>query len=192
MVGNTGFMKFVSTLQERPHAWARIRGSSEYPKLYGNVYFYQMRCGTLVAAEIAALPQPEGQCAAGIFGFHIHAGTQCAGKEDDPFGQALAHYDPHACPHPQHAGDMPPLFGNQGYGFQVFLTDRFSVREILGRTVILHSGPDDFTTQPAGNAGQKIACGQIRAWAGHSWKLTPAEQPEAPNGAAESDPPDSW
>lgn len=42
------------------------------------------------------------------------------------------------------------------------LTDRFRVRDIIGRTVVIHSGPDDFHTQPAGNAGEKIACGVIR------------------------------
>lgn len=57
---------------------------------------------------------------------------------------------------------MPPLFSNRGYAFQAFLTDRFTVLEILGRTVIIHDGTDDFTSQPAGNAGARIACGVIR------------------------------
>ena len=54
-------------------------------------------------------------------------------------------------------------FDEFAYAFQIFLTDRFTICEIVGRTVIVHSGPDDFTTQPSGNAGSKIACGQIRA-----------------------------
>lgn len=41
-------------------------------------------------------------------------------------------------------------------------TDRFSVGEIIGRTVVIHSDPDDFHSQPAGNAGEKIACGVIQ------------------------------
>ena len=41
-------------------------------------------------------------------------------------------------------------------------TDRFCVEEIIGKTVIIHNDPDDFHTQPAGNAGKKIACGVIR------------------------------
>ena len=41
------------------------------------------------------------------------------------------------------------------------LTDRFSVSDILGRTLVIHISPDDFTTQPSGNSGKKIACGQI-------------------------------
>ena len=42
------------------------------------------------------------------------------------------------------------------------LTGRFRVGEIIGRSVVLHSDPDDFHTQPSGNAGMKIACGVIR------------------------------
>jgi len=37
------------------------------------------------------------------------------------------------------------------------------VKEIIGKTLIIHSAVDDFTSQPAGNAGEKIACGKIRA-----------------------------
>ena len=85
------------------------------------------------------------------------------GTPVDPFSDALTHYNPDTCAHPQHAGDLPPLFGNNGYAFSMFLTNRFSVSEIIGRTVILHSAPDDFTSQPAGNSGVKIACGVIVA-----------------------------
>ena len=58
---------------------------------------------------------------------------------------------------------MPPLFINDGYAFMIFLTDRFKVDEIIGRTVIIHSMPDDFTTQPSGNSGMKIACGVVES-----------------------------
>ena len=43
-----------------------------------------------------------------------------------------------------------------------FLTDRFTLKEIIGRTVVIHSMPDDFTSQPSGNSGEKIACGVIK------------------------------
>ena len=49
-----------------------------------------------------------------------------------------------------------------GGAYLAVLTDRFSVADVLGRTVVIHSGADDFHTQPAGNAGTKIACGVIR------------------------------
>ena len=77
------------------------------------------------------------------------------------FPNARAHYNPHDCHHPYHAGDMPPLFGADGYAFLTFVTSRFTVNEIIGKTIIVHSEPDDFSTQPSGNAGEKIACGVI-------------------------------
>ena len=55
---------------------------------------------------------------------------------------------------------LPGVSG--GHAFSVFLTDRFCVKDVIGRTVIIHGGSDDFTSQPAGNAGPKIACGEIR------------------------------
>ena len=53
------------------------------------------------------------------------------------------------------------LLGNQGYAFSVFYDKRYTIQEIIGRSVIIHEKPDDFTSQPAGNAGDKIACGTI-------------------------------
>ena len=74
----------------------------------------------------------------------------------------MKHYNPHGCDHPYHAGDLPPLFETSGLALSAFLTDRFTVDEVIGRTVIIHDQPDDFTTQPSGNSGTKIACGVIR------------------------------
>jgi Cu-Zn family superoxide dismutase len=79
----------------------------------------------------------------------------------DPFPSSGTHYNPNNCPHPYHAGDMPPLFGANGYAFLTFVTSRFTVNEIIGKTIIIHSMPDDFTTNPSGNSGEKIACGVI-------------------------------
>ena len=75
---------------------------------------------------------------------------------------AKAHYNPDNCEHPYHAGDMPPIFGNNGYAFSIFLTNRFCTDEIIGKTVIIHLQPDDFHSQPSGDSGAKIACGEIR------------------------------
>jgi len=77
----------------------------------------------------------------------------------DPFSDVMSHYNPNGCEHPYNDGDLPPLFGNGGYALCAFLTDRFSVNDVIGRTVIIHDQPDDFTTQPSGNSGTKIACG---------------------------------
>jgi Cu-Zn family superoxide dismutase len=102
-----------------------------------------------------------GKCKENIFAFHIHDGKSCTGNDTDPFANAKSHYNPHECSHPQHAGDLPPLFGNDGYAWSAILTNRFSIDEIIGNTIIIHSKPDDFTTQPSGNSGEKIACGVI-------------------------------
>lgn len=140
-----------------------VKGSQEYPDLYGMVSFYQAASGVLVMVQVHGLPQGSGNCPTNIFGFHIHEGNACTGNEEDPFADAGGHYNPRGCPHPAHAGDLPPLFGNRGYAFMTVFTDRFSVDEVIGRTVIIHAAPDDFTTQPAGNSGARIACGRITA-----------------------------
>lgn len=153
---------FPWILQQPAYAFAEIKGSPNYPAITGSVQFYQTAVGVLVSAQIIGLPVSEEICKDQIFAFHIHDGSSCTGTAQDPFANVLTHYNPLECPHPQHAGDLPPLWGNHGYAFQVFLTDRFSTDEIIGKTIVIHRNPDDFSTQPAGNAGEKIACGEIR------------------------------
>ena len=164
MTGNTPFHRMLNVLNHRPQAAASIHGSSKYPTISGYVYFYQMDCGVLVAAQVTGLPNATSDSPHRVFAFHIHSGPQCSGTKTDPFATALTHYNPGGVSHPNHAGDLPPLFGNHGYALLVFFTDRFSVCEIIHKTIIIHSGLDDFTSQPAGNAGEKIACGEIRAF----------------------------
>lgn len=153
-------------LRGRAQAAASIAGSGSCPDVSGTVRFYQTKEGVVVLAEVSGLPQGSSPCHERVFGFHIHKGSDCGGNMDDPFADAMSHYDPDGCEHPYHAGDLPPLFGNGGLALSLFLTNRFSVEEIIGRTVIIHDRPDDFTTQPSGNAGTKIACGVIRRTTG--------------------------
>lgn len=154
---------FTAVTKLPPDATALMHGDSTHPELSGTVRFYQTRAGVLVAAELFGLPFSDGVCMSPVFGFHIHSGAACSGIESDPFADTGTHYNPNDCPHPYHAGDLPPLFGNHGYAFSMFLIDRFSVKEIIGKTIIVHSSPDDFSTQPSGNSGSKIACGEITA-----------------------------
>lgn len=163
MPNSKRLIKIISKLRRTPDAMADIKGSEKYPDISGKVYFYQTDYGVIVAADISGLPYSEKKCSSRIFSFHIHSGESCTGNMTDTFADAMAHYNPHNCLHPCHAGDLPPLFGNSGYAFQLFLTDRFYVSEIIGKTVIIHAAPDDFTTQPSGNSGEKIACGAIEA-----------------------------
>ena len=156
------FAGYLSVLRRRPDARALIEGSDEYGSIHGMVRFYQTRRGVLVASEVMGLPQKDSPCDGSFFGFHIHSGESCSGNETDSFADALTHYNPENCSHPAHAGDLPPLLGNQGYAFQIVFTDRFNVREVIGKTIIIHSDADDFMSQPGGNAGVKIACGEIQ------------------------------
>lgn len=153
--------RFQNILRRSPDAEADVRGGPENPDIKGTVSFYRAGGGVLLVAQVQGLPQGSGTCLPNIFGFHIHEGSSCTGNAEDPFANAGMHYNPSNCLHPSHAGDLPPLFGNQGYAFMAFYTDRFSLDEVVGRTVIIHASPDDFTTQPSGNSGAKIACGRI-------------------------------
>jgi len=161
----------LAVLGGRAQAEARLAGSGDGAGISGTVRFYQTGRGAVIWAQAEGLPRGEGPCGGRIFGFHIHEGDECGGSMDDPFAHAMSHYDPEGCEHPYHAGDLPPLFGCGGQALSVFLTDRFTVDEVIGRTVIVHDRPDDFTSQPSGGAGAKIACGAIRRvgpcpWAG--------------------------
>ena len=140
----------------RPDAVAYMKGGPGAPDLSGQVRFYQERGRVLVVADISGLPQGNES---GFFALHIHEGGGCGGEG---FADTKGHYNPDQEPHPQHAGDLPPLLLCQGGAFLAVRTDRFRVRDILGRTVVIHSGSDDLHSQPAGNAGTKIACGVIR------------------------------
>ncbi len=154
-------INFYHLFRRLPNAVAVIRGREENIRIHGTVKFYQENGGVFVVADILGLPVSQEACNSRIFAFHIHDGLNCDGNEVDPFANAGSHYNPDGCLHPYHAGDMPPLFSANGRAFLAFLTDRFTVNEILGKTVIIHDSPDDFTTQPSGNAGNKIACGTI-------------------------------
>ena len=158
---NNNIPDFTQLLNNRPVAKAMVRGSSTYPNIRGDVWFYQTTNGVLVISDIEGLPKGS-QCSSPIFAFHIHEGDSCTGNNQDPFANAGTHYNPHRCPHPYHAGDLPPLFSANGFAFSSILTDRFTLDEIIGRTIIIHSSVDDLKTQPAGNSGAKIACGVIQ------------------------------
>ena len=151
----------ISLLRSRPQAHCRLRGGFQNPKIQGEVLFYQTKYGVFVVADVMGLPTSEASCAENIFAFHIHSGNECTLKGETPFITAGGHYNPDGCSHPNHRGDLPPLFEARGRAFFACLTDRFRCEEIIGRTLIIHEGKDDFTTDPSGNAGDRIACGVI-------------------------------
>jgi Cu-Zn family superoxide dismutase len=141
---------------------AELEGSPSYPNIMGTVKLYRARRGLIVEASVSGLPEAEADCGNSVFAMHIHNGSSCSGNSQDPFKNAGSHYNPTDCPHPEHAGDLPPLFSNDGYAWNAVYTQRFKLSEVIGLPVVIHLKPDDFTTQPSGNSGEKIACGIIR------------------------------
>ena len=102
--------------------------------------------------------------------FHIHEKGDCSSGDGMSAG---GHYNPGAKPHgPQnadhHAGDMPNVradgYGNASTAFIIKgVTVGNGAADIVGKGLVVHRDPDDYKSQPAGNAGPRIACAVIRA-----------------------------
>lgn len=159
MIQITPRLTFIRLIeQNRPQAVAWVRGNESHPQLSGLVKFYATQHGgVLIEAEIFGLPNIETPGSSDFYAFHIHEDGNCS----DDFDMTGGHYNPTNQPHPYHAGDMIPLMGNQGYAWTAFYDKRFTVPEIVGKSVIIHAKRDDFTTQPSGDAGEKVGCGVI-------------------------------
>jgi Cu-Zn family superoxide dismutase len=107
----------------------------------------------------------------GPHALHLHEKGDCSAPDASSAG---AHFNPGQASHgrwghpPHHLGDIGNIeIGQDGAGSLVLTTDRWSIGtgrpdDIAGRSVILHEGVDDFTSQPTGNAGGRIGCGVIR------------------------------
>lgn len=144
----------VNTLFTYPTVCARMEGSSEIHNLVGDVYLYPFLNGTLVVVDVEGIPF------SGFYGFHIHEHGPCmVGEGYTGFHDVGGHYNPTEQPHPYHSGDLPVLMSFEGHAFMVVYSDRFRPEEVLGRAIIIHEWPDDYTTQPTGNSGQHIGCG---------------------------------
>ncbi len=133
----------------------------------GTVTFNSTRSGMLhVVVELTGLPP-------GPHGFHVHEAGDCSIA--DGFSTAGGHYagdHSHGVqsddgPHP---GDFPNIHvaENEVAKLEIF-TDRLTIdgeenplMDEDGSAVIVHSGADDYTSQPSGEAGDRIACGVVR------------------------------
>jgi superoxide dismutase, Cu-Zn family len=133
-------------------------------KTTGEVTFEQIGDKVRVVAQVVGLkPNQE-------HGFHIHEVGDCSSGDGM---SAKGHFNPYGKPHgPQgsehHAGDMPSLKADaKGRAHLQVDLDVITVTpgpaSIVGRAVIVHANPDDYATQPTGNAGARIACGVIKA-----------------------------
>ena len=142
-------------LQGAPTARALLRGDSAHPRLLGEALFYPFLEGTLVLIRALGLPGD------GFFAVHIHEYGACRTGGDLAFHPAGGHYNPRGLPHPDHAGDLPVLLSSRGRAYALCYTGRFRPGQVVGRSVVLHAGPDDYRSQPAGDSGGRIACGVI-------------------------------
>jgi Cu-Zn family superoxide dismutase len=138
---------------------APTRGSSAT----GTVTFTQKGNIVVVAAKVSGL-------APGMHGFHIHEKGDCTSGDGMSAG---GHFNPLGKPHSyptivdRHAGDMPMLAadaaGNAAMTAELdVITIGSGAADVVGKAVIVHKDPDDFKTQPTGNAGARVACGVIR------------------------------
>ena len=138
-------------------AW--VADNKNNPKTSGLVRFYQpANGGVLVEAEFFGLPDSSTMGNSDFFAMHIHNFPDCG----HDFANVGTHFNPGKLPHPFHAGDLPPLLSNQGYAWMAFFDRRFTIEDIIGKSIIIHAHGDDFMTQPSGNPGKGIACGDIR------------------------------
>jgi len=130
----------------------------------GTATFVQHGSKVLVEASITGLP-PNSE-----HGFHIHEKGDCSsgdgmstGGHFNPLGKPHAHYTMME----RHAGDLPALkadaSGNATLVVEVgVITVTDGPTSVVGHGLIVHAQPDDYKTQPTGNAGARIACGVIQ------------------------------
>lgn len=115
--------------------------------------------GIRIAVEGMGMPP-------GVHGAHVHTAGRCDGPD---FTTAGGHWNPtmkqHGTQNPAgpHAGDLPNLaIAADGRGTLTMNLPAGTMAELLdadGAAFLIHAGPDDLKTDPAGNSGGRIACG---------------------------------
>ena len=134
-------------------------------KTFGEATFEQVGDKVRVAVFVQGLKPGQEH------GMHIHEVGDCSSGDGM---STKGHFNPHGKPHghhasaERHAGDLPALKANQEGRANVqididIITVAPGPASIVGRGLIVHADPDDYKTQPTGNAGARIACGVIRA-----------------------------
>jgi superoxide dismutase, Cu-Zn family len=131
----------------------------------GTVKISQDKKGVTFAVALSGIP-------AGPHGFHVHEKGDCGpGTKDGKPAAGLAagsHYDPdskksHKGPHGAgHKGDLPVLKADAKGVKQTVTAPNLKLSEILGRSLMVHEGGDNYTDQPENGGGAgRIACGVI-------------------------------
>ncbi len=111
----------------------------------------------------------------GEHGFHVHEGTSCGpDSTGTPGGAAGGHFNPLASPHgapsaapsDRHAGDLGNIVANaEGVAAGTVVDSVLTLSgptSVIGHAVVVHSGQDDLTSQPSGDAGARVGCGVVR------------------------------
>ena len=127
----------------------------------GVVWFSKVVGGVKVEGQFEGLP-------AGTHGFHIHQFGDCSASNGKSAG---GHFNPDGNEHGsptaavRHTGDLGNITADStGIANFSFVDDIISFsgkRSILGRGVIIHEVADDFSSQPTGAAGSRLACGVV-------------------------------
>ena len=131
----------------------------------GTVTFTQRGGAVRVVADVSGL-KPNAE-----HGFHVHEKGDCGSGDGMSAG---GHFNPANKPHgyhmatERHAGDMPNLKADaNGNAKATFESSLVSIgkgpADIVGKGLIVHRDPDDYNSQPAGNAGPRLACAVIQA-----------------------------
>ena len=153
-----------TTPSEPPRATAQLQ-PTKGNKTFGEATFEQM--GDKVRVTIFVQGLKPGQ----EHGLHIHEVGDCSSGDGM---STKGHFNPHGKPHGnpassnRHAGDLPALKANKAGRAKVeadldIVTVEPGPASVVGRGLIVHADPDDYKTQPTGNAGARLACGVIRA-----------------------------
>ena len=117
--------------------------------------------GTLLHAKLENLP-------AGAHAFHVHTVGVC----EPPFTSSGGHFNPGGKKHGfdsaegMHAGDMPNIHVPDSGELEIEILNTLLMLDATlfdadGAAIVIHEGPDDYVTDPAGAAGPRIACGVI-------------------------------
>ena len=125
----------------------------------GTVEFKDTTYGMLISPNLIKIP-------AGLHGFHIHEVANCG----DHGMSAGGHYDPmktksHKGPYDKgHLGDLPVLYvANDGTAKTPVLAPRLKTKDLIGKTLMVHAGGDNYSDTPAlGGGGAREACGVIK------------------------------
>ena len=154
-----------STSNKPAHAEAIISGTKPDTTVSGTIKFDQDDKEVKMKLELS-IPSKANQSVA----VHIHDHGECGNMGKD----AMGHWNPTNKQHGKwgsdsfHSGDIGNVdLDAKGNGSMELKTDLWSIggdakTNILDKSIIIHSGVDDYKTQPTGNAGERIGCGVIR------------------------------